>query len=162
MQDQAGRTSLIFGGAEFEHVLRRALFLLHLTGKEELYAQAFLIVTNSEKSIAFFTELLHQNAYESITFIENCGKARRMLLEREFDLCIINAPLADESGIEFAIHVASDGICQVILIVKSELFDEASAGVEEFGVFTVSKPINRSVFWSVLKWPQLPTTVLRG
>ena len=112
---------------------------------------SILIVTNSEKSIAFFTELLHQNVYESITFIENCGKARRMLLEREFDLCIINAPLADESGIEFAIHVASDGICQVILIVKSELFDEASAGVEEFGVFTVSKPINRSVFWSVLK-----------
>ena len=47
--------------------------------------------------------------------------------------------------------MSRQGISQVILLVKSEYFDEISAHVEEDGVLTVAKPVNRSVFWSALK-----------
>ena len=71
--------------------------------------------------------------------------------ERNFDLVIINAPLRDESGESMARHIADKGLSQVILVVKSEYFDAVSAVTEENGVLTIAKPINRAVFWSVLK-----------
>jgi len=110
-----------------------------------------LIVTHSEKSIAFFMEMLTSASISRIVTLRTCGEARRLLMERDFDLVIINAPLSDESGESLARHIASKGTCQVILVVKSEYFDEVSAHTEEDGVLTVAKPVNRAVFWSALK-----------
>jgi len=110
-----------------------------------------LIVSRTEKSIAFFTELLNAASFEQIIVVSSCSEARRLLLGRNFDLVIINAPLADESGELLARHVASTNIAQVILVVKSEYFDEVSAAAEDDGVLTVAKPVSRAVFWSVLK-----------
>ena len=110
-----------------------------------------LIVTSSEKSIAFFTEMLNSASIGHIVTLKSCGEARRLLLERDFDLVIVNAPLCDETGESFSRHIASKGVSQVILVVKSEYFEDISAHTEEDGVLTVAKPLNRSLFWSALK-----------
>lgn len=110
-----------------------------------------LLVTSSEKSTVAFLEMLSNNSYEEIVTAQNSGTARRLMIQRDFDLCIINTPLSDEFGETLARTAAESGVTQVILVVKTELFDEISAKVEELGVFTVAKPINRNVFWSVLK-----------
>ena len=110
-----------------------------------------LLVTSSEKSISVFLEMLSNSSFEEIVTAQNCGIARRMMIQRDYDLCIINTPLSDEFGETLARTAAENGVTQVILIVKTELFDEICAKVEELGVFTVAKPINRSTFWSVLK-----------
>ena len=113
--------------------------------------ESALIVSHTEKSIAFFTEMLRAASCNQIVTLPLCGDARRLLLERDFDVVIINAPLRDESGENLARHIASEGRSQVILAVKSEHFDEVSAATEDDGVFTSAKPINRTIFWSVLK-----------
>ncbi len=59
-------------------------------------------------------------------------------------------PLRDETGESFARQIASMMISHVILIVKSEFFEAVSAVCEGEGVLTVSKPLNRAVFWSAL------------
>lgn len=110
-----------------------------------------LIVSNTEKSVAYFTQMLSQNSYGEIVAVNNCAGARRLLIERDFDLCIINAPLPDEFGDKFALGIAAKGIGQVILVVKAELFDEVASKVEDMGVFTIAKPIGKGVFWSALK-----------
>lgn len=110
-----------------------------------------LIVSSTENSIAFFKEILSQNSYNEIVIVKTCGEARRLLIEQDFDLCIVNAPLPDETGEDFARNVMTIGVSQVILVVKSEYFDEISEKVEDLGVFTISKPINKNVFWSALK-----------
>lgn len=110
-----------------------------------------LIVSCTEKSISFFKEILTAASIDQIATLQSCGEARRLLLERDFDLVIINAPLHDESGESLARHIASKGISQVILVVKSEYFDEISSHTEEDGVLTVAKPINKSLFWAALK-----------
>jgi AmiR/NasT family two-component response regulator len=110
-----------------------------------------LIVTTSEKSLVFFTEMLSSASFTHIATLQSCGEARRLLLERDFDLVVINAPLRDESGESLSRHIASKGISQVILVVKSEYFDEVSAHTEEDGVLTIAKPINKALFWSALK-----------
>lgn len=120
-----------------------------MKGGERL--ESALLVTNSEKSIVFFTEMLGLASIEHIVTLHSCGEARRLLMERDFDLVIINSPLPDESGESLARRIAAKGLSQVILVVKSEYFEEVSAHTEEYGVLTVAKPINRTLFWFALK-----------
>lgn len=110
-----------------------------------------LIVSRTEKGIAYFTEQLNAVSINQITVMQSAGEVRRLIFERDFDLVIINAPLRDESGENLSRHIASKGISQVILVVKNEYFDAVSAACEEYGVLTVSKPVDRGVFWAALK-----------
>ncbi len=110
-----------------------------------------LIVSYSAKSIAFFTDMLHSVSCDQIVTATTCGEARRLLIERDFDLYIINAPLPDETGESLSRHIASKGVSQVILFVSVEYYDEVSDAVEDYGVITVSKPVNKNLFWSALK-----------
>jgi len=109
-----------------------------------------LIVSRTEKSTTSFTEVLRAAAIHQITAVQSCGEARRLLLERGFDLVIVNALLRDESGERLSRDIASKGASQVILVVKAEYHDAVSAVCEDDGVLTVAKPINKAMFWSVL------------
>jgi response regulator NasT len=66
-------------------------------------------------------------------------------------LVIIDAPLKDEFGENLARHIACKGVSQVMLAVKSEYFEAISSTCENYGILTISKPINQSLFWSALK-----------
>ena len=109
-----------------------------------------LIVSGTDKFVGSLSEILNAASVKQVAALQSCGEARRLLLERDFDLIIINAPLRDESGESLSRQIAQAGTAQVILIVKSEFFDAVSAVCENDGVLTVAKPINRSVFWSAL------------
>jgi len=110
-----------------------------------------LVVSCSEKSIAFFTEMLNSASISHIVASQSCAEARRLILDRDFDLVIINAPLCDESGEGLSRHIASKGVSQVILVVKREYFEEVSSHTGDAGVLTIAKPINRALFRSALK-----------
>jgi len=110
-----------------------------------------LIISYTPKIVESLTEILMQASVTNITTISNGGEARRMMVEKDFDLYIVNAPLPDEFGDRLALNIASKGISVVILIVKAELYDEISEKVEEYGVITIAKPISKSLFWNALK-----------
>lgn len=110
-----------------------------------------LIVSCSEKSAALLAEFLAKADIINITTVSNAGEARRLLIEQDFDLCIINTPLPDEFGESLALSIAEKGSGEAILIVKAELFDETSNRVEDYGVITISKPISKPLLWSALK-----------
>jgi response regulator NasT len=112
--------------------------------------ESALIVSCIKKNVAFFSEVLNTANVKQIAVLNSSGEARRLLLERDFDLVIVDAPLKDESGENFSRYLASKSLLQVIYAVKSEHFDEVSAVCEEDGVITISKPINTEVFWSAL------------
>ena len=112
--------------------------------------ESVLIVSSVEKGIGFFSEALNAAGINKITASLSCGEARRLLLERDFDLVIVNAPIRDESGESFCRDIALKNISQVMLVVKAEHFDAVSAACEDDGVLTISKPINKTVFWSAL------------
>ena len=113
--------------------------------------ESALIVSYTEKSIAFFTEMLNAAFVNQIVSLNSVVESRRLILERDFDLVIVNAPLQDESGENFSRYIASKGTSQVILVVKNEYFDAISAVCEDDGILVISKPMNREVFWSALK-----------
>lgn len=113
-----------------------------------------LIVTSSEKSVAYLANFLTEAAIPNISVAANAGEARRMLVEQDFDLCIINAPLSDEFGERLAQRVAETSFSEVIMLVKSDYFNEISDKVEDYGVITVAKPIHRLLLWDALKLVQ--------
>lgn len=113
--------------------------------------ESALIVSSSEASITFFNDMLSAASIGPAVVAGSCAQARRLMLARDFDLVIVNAPLRDETGEALAREVASSAEGQVILVVKAELFDALSAACEEDGVLTIARPVNRHVFWSALK-----------
>ena len=112
--------------------------------------ESALIVSCTGKSAALFTEMLNEASVNHITVLKSAGEARRILLEQDFDLVIVNAPLQDESGEGFARDIVSKSASQVILVVKSEYFDAVTAVCGDDGVLTIAKPVHRAVFWSAL------------
>ncbi|MBR2743269.1 MAG: ANTAR domain-containing protein [Clostridia bacterium] len=110
-----------------------------------------LIVSSNDKAAELLTPMLIQNGIESIMTVKTAGEARRITIEREFDLCIINAPLSDETGEQLSRNIAQDGESQVILLVRAELAEDVANAVEGEGVLVVGKPIQRAVMGSVLR-----------
>lgn len=110
-----------------------------------------LIVSQNEKAVSYLKEILSRNNFIRIESVSSGGKARRLFLEKEFDLCIIDTPLMDEFGEKLARNVADKYSCQVILLVKNEIGDEVIANVEDYGVFTLIKPFPKEILLNVLK-----------
>lgn len=109
-----------------------------------------LIVTHTEKSASFLTEQLNAYAVSNITVAHSAAEARKCILDRDFDLVIINSPLFDETGESLAKQIAFRGLSQVILVVKSEIYEMVSSACEGYGVFTVAKPLSREMFRQAL------------
>ncbi len=108
-----------------------------------------LIVAGGSKTSEYFMGLLPPASF----ITEQCssaGEARRKLLESPPDLIVVDPPLKDEFGVEFAVDAASETV-GVLLLVKSEIFDKVSYDVEDSGVLTLSKPNSRQMFYSAVK-----------
>lgn len=110
-----------------------------------------LVVTPRAEDLEWFREDLAKVNIEECEVARSAGEARRILIERVFDLLVINAPLSDENGVRFAVDVIGGKANQVILMVKREYADEIAAKVEDYGVFTVEKPLSHASFWLALK-----------
>ena len=111
-----------------------------------------LIVTSSEKNnansfCALFSDALAAASIKNITVLASAGEARRALLEKDFDIIIIDAPLIDESGESLSRYISVKGLSQVILAVNSEHYNAVSAVCQEDGVLTISKPIDKEFLW---------------
>jgi response regulator NasT len=117
---------------------------------DNLPMESALIVSCTKKDTDFFTEMLNAASIRQITVLQSCGEVRRLLLERNIDLVIVNTPLQDETGESLARQIVSKGSSQAILIVKSEHVDAIAATCENDGVLTLSKPVDRTVFWAAL------------
>ena len=109
-----------------------------------------LVITSTEKSFAVFAEMLRAYSFIDIAHVHSGGEGRRLLLERPFDLVIISSPLSDETGENLARQIALSGASQVILAVKTEIYEAVSAVCEKDGVFTLAKPVNKEIFRQAL------------
>ena len=111
-----------------------------------------LIVSSAKESghqarLALLTEALNSAYIGRITVLDSAGETRRVLLEKNFDFVIIDAPLRDESGENLAMHIADKNLTQVIIAVNSEHHGEVSAVCQKEGILVISKPLSREVLW---------------
>ncbi len=107
-----------------------------------------LIVSGSEKGAEYLLGIFSPPLFEPPCVANNAGEAKRRMAQTEYDIVVINAPLKDEFGTSFAADVANDTYSGVMMLIKSDIFDQVSCGLEELGIFTVSKPTNASLVYS--------------
>lgn len=118
-------------------------------GKEEKYS--VLLASANEKFDQMLLPLLPADEYGPIHIVNSIGSARRMMTERSYDILIINAPLKDERGTNYAIDVAHETGVGVMLFLEADIFEEVSVFTEQYGVLTLSKPAPRSVISQSLR-----------
>ena len=66
-------------------------------------------------------------------------------------MIIIDTPLSDELGNDFAITASEKTTAGIILIVDCENVLEISANVEDYGVFALPKPLSPEFFYQAVK-----------
>lgn len=110
-----------------------------------------MIVSSGENATSVIKEFVSEYDFESITCVSTCSAARQKLSHTEYDIIIVNSPLINETGENFAKTVAKTNKSQVILIFKSDNFDELALKFESQGIITVKKPVNKSLFCYSLK-----------
>ena len=116
-----------------------------------------LIAGANDRTFDSLRELLPPDSYEPPLRAGSAGEAKRMLLETDVDLVILNAPLRDEFGTQLALNLAQDNLC-VLMLVPAESFDAVCYKVEDEGILTLSKPVSRNGLLGAIKL----LTAMRG
>ena len=101
-----------------------------------------LIVTASDSFVSSVMPLLPVTDYWPVTTVRSVSEARRRIVETDFDIVLINAPLPDDFGMRLAIDICANSGAGVLLMVKNDLFNDIYAKVVNYGVITLSKPTN--------------------
>ena len=99
-----------------------------------------LVVSSAEKFVRPMLDMLPEKMFNPVMTASDVAQARRKLLENEFDIVIINAPLRDEFGTRLALDICQKSSAGVLLFVKAEHYEDITAKVMQYGVLTISKP----------------------
>ena len=118
--------------------------------EERVYS--VLIVSQTEKFKASLAPLLPKTNFSPVTFAPSFSSAKKILLERHYDLLIINTPLLDDFDTKLAIDASNEKGVATLLLVKQDLYDETYSKVCRFGVFTLAKPTSPQNFRMAIDW----------
>ena len=99
-----------------------------------------LLVSVSRKTISETLPLLPATDYYPVLSARSVSEAKRMLIDESFDLVIINAPLPDDAGLQFATDLCVNSDAGVMLMVPKDLYEDTCSKVLPFGVVTLSIP----------------------
>ena len=67
------------------------------------------------------------------------------------ELVMINSPLMDESGVEFAEYVTENTTANCILLIKAETAEKISERAEKAGVIIVGKPFSKAILYQIVR-----------
>ena len=118
--------------------------------KECVYSM--LIVSSSNNLNSALRSLFDERIYFPVHIVSSISAAKFAMNEREYDFLIINSPLHDEQGINYAIDLGSKSDVIVLLMVSSEIHDEIYSKVAPYGVYTLPKPTSRAILERALAW----------
>lgn len=111
-----------------------------------------LLISHSGQSASALSKLLQAEGYDRISDSYAAYSAREAAENEEFDLICINAPLADENGIELSRHFAEKTRSSVVIIVPQKSADEVNDLLTKYGVLVISKPVNKHLFHHYLQF----------
>lgn len=110
-----------------------------------------LIVSASEKFCASLSSVL-PDFCTGVRIEKTISAAKRATLEKAYDFVIINSPLPDDFGAEFAIEICLNKNTVAMMFVKSELYEELKAKTVDYGVFILPKPSSAQTIKTAFDW----------
>ena len=111
-----------------------------------------LIVSAGEKFNSALSSLMPESRYHLTKYVASVSAAKREWIERSYDFVVINSPLKDDPGIEFAIDSVSSKGVVVLLIVPADILGAIADRVSPHGVYTLAKPLSRPSLITAFDW----------
>ncbi len=103
---------------------------------------SILIVSGSEQFAALFQKVLSRKGLLTVDISRSAASARRRVMERSYNIVVINAPLQEEFGHDLALDLSEKGSSSVLMAVPSEVYDTVLENVTDYGVLVLSKPLS--------------------
>lgn len=111
--------------------------------QEKVYS--VLVVSTSDKFLASVSPLLPEASFSPVDRADSVSKAKRRLVDKSYDILLINSPLPDEDGCKLAIDFCGVSNGVALLFVSRELYHDFYAKTVDFGVMTVPTPTSVQV-----------------
>lgn len=109
-----------------------------------------LLISSSKNFAASIINALAYEPYE-ISVIDTIQKAKRLVIEKDFDILIINAPVVDDFGIDFAIDEALRDISGVLIFANAKYETEIYYKTYQYGILTLVKPSTYGILLQSLR-----------
>ncbi|MBQ6264982.1 MAG: ANTAR domain-containing protein [Clostridia bacterium] len=110
-----------------------------------------LVISGKKQNTALLSAMLDSSVYRPVDYALSVGEAKRKLLRNTFDILIIDPPLPDGFGADFALDATADTHSGILMLVRSDLFASTCLKVEDAGVLTLAKPVSKNDFYTALK-----------
>ena len=104
------------------------------------HCYSVLLASASAKFNDNLRVLLPETRYSPVTVVKDAASARRLFLEKTYDITIINTPLPDDFGTRLALDICEKSAGGVLILVKSEHYPEINALASPYGILVLSKP----------------------
>ena len=98
-----------------------------------------LILSASESFNAILDNILPQGIYPEKHFFSSFANASKALESKSYDFIIVNTTAQADAGIRFALNASKTNSSIVLLLVKSEDYDETYDKVADHGIFLLGK-----------------------
>ncbi len=109
-----------------------------------------LLVSSSKNfSLGISNSLAHES-YE-VEIIDSIAKAKRLVLDKDFDIIMVNSPVIDDFGLDFAIEEAITNVSGILMFVKPEVESEIYYKTYQYGILTLTKPTSKSILLQSLR-----------
>ncbi len=109
-----------------------------------------LLVSSSKNFSNGIISALTENNYE-VTLSDSVQKAKRILVEKDYDIIIVNSPVIDDFGMDFAIDEAEKNISGILMFVKPELEAEVYYKTYQYGILTLTKPTSKGILLQTIR-----------
>ncbi len=111
-----------------------------------------LVVSSADIFNSTVKNLLGEYKYNPIYFAGSVPQAKATMLERKFDIVIINSPVIEDVGMRFAIDIATRTNSIVMIAVKGEFYPSVIEKTTPYGVYVLSKPMSKEGLVQAMDW----------
>lgn len=101
-----------------------------------------LIISNRKSFCSTVSKLIEKNGKNKAFSAYSITEAKKILMTSEVSVIIINAPLSDGIGLDFAIDCADKKFYAVLIVTKDEFFTQIKEKTSPYGIFTLSEKTN--------------------
>ena len=120
--------------------------------KQEDMLHSMLIVSGSDQFTAFVKNAMPPGRFMPVEYRKNAAAARRSILERYYDMVVINMPLPDEFGTELAMDTAENSNIGVLAVVPQGNYEDIQDRTADLGIVVISKPFSGGQMKRVLRF----------
>jgi response regulator NasT len=105
-----------------------------------------IIVSGTVNTFEALKNLLLDEGFSVVFTAQSSDEACAVINEENPEFIIINTPLAEENGLDFAINCSEATSACIVVMVKADKADFVANKLVRYGIMVISKPLNKHLF----------------